>query len=460
MAGAASPLPGQASGLDSVDRYIRAERERQRIPGISVAILRNSQVLLARGYGLSNVELAVPATDSTVYQSGSVGKQFTAAAVVMLAQQGRLDLDGPITRWLPHGTGVWDRVTVRHLLTHTSGIREYTDSTFDFRRDYTEDQLVTFAAARPLDFPPGERWAYSNTGYVLLGALVRRVTGQFYGVVLRDLIFSPLGMQSTRIISEAEIVPHRSAGYQLVDGRLVHQEWVAPTLNTTADGSLYVTINDLIKWAFALRRGPVPGAEALRMVWTPLRLADGAAFPYGFGWDLTEQRGQQRIGHTGSWQGFKAAIALYPKHGLAVLALANLAQSEPGAMIEAIAGILEPALQPAHQLTTALPGPVPHLPIDQLLRELADGKEKDAVTLRFRSFVSPALRGELRQLVEGTKAWTSLGCDHVAGQRVTWLRAVVERICYAKGIAATERTIVSVYYTADWRAAHLHVGRF
>jgi CubicO group peptidase (beta-lactamase class C family) len=453
-------MSAQTAGLDSVDRYIRAERERQRIPGISVAILRNNQVLLARGYGLSNVELGVPASDSTVYQSGSVGKQFTAAAVVMLAQQGRLDLDDPITRWLPQGAGVWDRVTVRHLLTHTSGIREYTDSTFDFRRDYTEDQLVTFAAARPLDFPPGDRWAYSNTGYVLLGALVRRVTGQFYGTVLRELIFSPLGMESTRIISEAEIVPHRSTGYQLVDGRLVHQEWVAPSLNTTADGSLYVTINDLIKWAIALKGGPVPGAEVLRMAWTPVRLADGTAFPYGFGWDLTEQRGQQRIGHTGSWQGFKAAISLYPRHELTVLALANLAQGEPGAMVEAITGILEPALQPPHQLRKALPGPAPRLPIDQLVRQLADGKEKDAVTMRFRRFVSPALRKELRELAEGTKAWTSLGCDHVAGQGVTWLGAVVERICYAKGIAPAERSIVSVYYTADWRAAHLHVGRF
>ncbi|HEX2249312.1 MAG TPA: serine hydrolase domain-containing protein [Gemmatimonadales bacterium] len=453
-------MSAQEPGLDSVDRYISAERERQRIPGISVAVLRDNQVLLARGYGLANVELAVPASDSTVYQSGSVGKQFTAAAVLMLAQQRRLSLDDAITRWLPQGVGVWDRVTVRHLLTHTSGIREYTDSTFDYRRDYTEDQLVSFAAARALDFTPGERWSYSNTGYVLLGAVIRRVTGRFYGMVLKELIFSPLEMHSTRIISEAEIVPHRSAGYRLVEGRLEHQEWVAPTLNTTADGSLYVSIRDMIKWAVALNWGTVPGAEVLRMAWTPTRLQDGAAYPYGFGWDLSEQRGLPRIGHTGSWQGFKAAIALYPEHRLTVIALANLAQSEPGAVIEAIAGILEPALQPPHQLTKALPGLTPQLPIDQLLRDLASGKEKEAVTKRFRRFVSPALRGELRQLLDRTEAWTTLGCDRVARQGMTWLGATVERICYAKGIAPEERTIASVYYTADWRAAHLHVSRF
>src|SRR5713101_517749 len=144
------------SVLDSVNRYVAAEMARQHIPGASVAIMRGDRVVLARGYGVANVELSVGASDSTVYQSGSVGKQFTAAAIVMLSEQGMLGLDDTITRWLPEGTGVWNRITVRHLLTHTSGIAEYTDSTFDYRRDYTEDQLVRFAAARPLDFAPGE----------------------------------------------------------------------------------------------------------------------------------------------------------------------------------------------------------------------------------------------------------------------------------------------------------------
>src|SRR5690348_4236424 len=192
---------GQSStAFDSIDRYMAAELRRDRIPGVSVAVLRGDSVVLARGYGYANLEHRVPATDSTVYQSGSVGKQFTAAAIVMLAEQGRLSLDDSITRFLPDGPATWRGITIRHLLTHTSGIADYTDSTLDTRRDYTEDQLVRLAAQRPLEFAPGDRWNYSNTGYVLLGIIIHRVTGVFYGDFLKDHVFRPLGMRTTRII--------------------------------------------------------------------------------------------------------------------------------------------------------------------------------------------------------------------------------------------------------------------
>src|SRR6266568_8135711 len=140
--------------LDSIDRYVRTEVTRYRIPGLSLAVLRGDSVVLARGYGYANVEHRVPATDSTVYQSGSVGKQFTAAAIGMLAERGRLSLDDSITRFLPDGPATWRGITIRHLLTHTSGIADYTDSTLDTRRDYTEDELVRLAAKQPLEFAP------------------------------------------------------------------------------------------------------------------------------------------------------------------------------------------------------------------------------------------------------------------------------------------------------------------
>src|SRR5436309_7370142 len=161
----------------AISRYIEAEVARQHIPGLSDAVLSGDRVVLSRGYGFANVELRVPASDSTVYQSGSMGKQFTAALVEMLVDRHRLRLDDSIVRWFPEGAGVWQEITVRRLLTHTAGVAEYTDSTFDYRKDYTEDELVKFAAARPLDFRAGERWSYSNTGHVLHGALIHRETG-------------------------------------------------------------------------------------------------------------------------------------------------------------------------------------------------------------------------------------------------------------------------------------------
>ena len=269
--GGVSPIRAQAPvRVGAVDRYVREEVRRQRIPGLSIAVVQDGRVLLARGYGSANVEHRVPATDSTVYQSGSIGKMFTAALVLQLADSGRLGLDDPIRRHLPEGPARWDSITVRHLLTHTSGIPDYTDSVVDLRRDYTEDELVRIAAGLPPLFAAGERWSYSNTGYVLLGAIIRRVSGRFYGDLLRERIFAPLGMRTARVISEEEIVPHRSDGYRLAGDTLEHQEWVSPTLNTTADGSLYLTVHDLARWVMGLDAHRVLGAEDLAAAWTPV----------------------------------------------------------------------------------------------------------------------------------------------------------------------------------------------
>jgi CubicO group peptidase (beta-lactamase class C family) len=452
VAQSSSSLPNDAAALDSVQRYIAAERSRQQIPGLSVAVLRGDQVLLARGFGLANIELSVPASDSTIYQSGSLGKQFTAAAVLMLASQDRLRLDDKITTWIKDGAGVWNGITVRHLLTHTSGVAEYTDSTFDYRKDYTEEDLVRFAASRPLDFPPGERWSYSNTGYLLLGVLIRRVTGKFYGDVLHDLFFAPLGMKSTRVISEADIVMNRAAGYRLDGNRVKNQEWVAPSLNTTADGALYLTVNDLAKWAVALNQGRTPSREVLRQAWTPARLNGGGLYPYGFGWSLTQQRGHPRIGHTGAWQGFQTAMYQYPALGLTVIVMANLAQSHPGPIATGIAGIFEPAVMPPHVMATALQGPSPRVPIQSLLQRVARG-DSAGVTPELHRFLLPWVRTDAGSTLADVKSWTALGCDAVAGRGIVGLTSAIEHICYARGVGKDRRVIVSVFYTDDWRAA-------
>jgi CubicO group peptidase (beta-lactamase class C family) len=446
--------------LDSVNRYVLSELARQKIPGLSLAILRGDRVVLARGYGLANVELRVPASDSTIYQSGSLGKQFTAAAVVRLSEEGRLSLDDAITKWLPEGRGVWDSVTVRHLLTHTSGMAEYTDSTFDLRKDYTEQELVRFASSRPLDFRPGERWSYSNTGYLLLGAIIRRVTGRFYGDVLHDILFAPLGMRTTRIISEADIIPNRAAGYQLVNRELRNQEWVSPSLNTTADGALYFSVKDLTKWAVALNHRRFPSAPGLQQAWTPVRLNDGGTYPYGFGWDLGDQRGHPRIGHTGAWQGFETAIFRYPEYDLTVIALANLAESVPAAIIQGVAGILEPTIQPAWLLSAPLKGESPPVGIPDLLRQIADAKESSSVTPGLQRFLSTAIRRGVAETLRNVKTWTPLGCERVMERGISRLGVKVERICYLRGAGGQGGRIISAYYTEDWRAAFVDVGGY
>ena len=427
--------------------------KRQHIPGASVLILRGDRVLLSRGYGLANLELAVPASDSTIYQSGSMGKQFTAAAVLMLANQRRLGLDDIVTRWLPEGSGVWDSVTIRQLLTHTAGVPEYTDSTFDYRKDYTEQELVRFAAAHRLDFPPGQRWSYSNTGYLLLGVIIHRITGTFYGDLLRSQIFEPLGMRSARIISESDIVPNRADGYRLVEGRLEHQEWVAPKLNTTADGALYLTVLDLARWAVGLNHLRYPGADGLRQSWTPVRLNDGGTYPYGFGWSLDQQGGFPRIGHTGSWQGFKASIQRYPEQDLTVIALANLAEARPEAITLAVAGILEPALSPPQMIAEPASGSAIPQPIPDLLQEISAGRAGTRLTPGLSRFVSGEFRDGLAELLRPSREWNSKGCDDVSARRLERLGSAIQRICYGAGRGKDVESLVEVAYAADGRAA-------
>jgi CubicO group peptidase (beta-lactamase class C family) len=315
------------------------------VPGIALAVFRDGQPVRVRGYGLANVELDVPVTPDTVFQTGSVGKQFTAMAVMMLVEEGKLGLDDPIVKFFPGAPATWQGITVRHLLTHTSGIKDWEhQADIDYRRDYTEDELVQVAMKLPPDFAPGMQWSYSNTGYVLLGVLVHKISGQFYGDFLAERVFKPLGMNSTRVISESDIVKNRSAGYTRESGRLQNQAWVSPTLNTTADGSIYTTVADLAKWDAALWARRFLAPASYDAMWSPVALRDGSTYPYGFGWFLDLQRRDPVIGHTGSWQGFKTAIARYPERQLTVIALANIAEAEPSRLVTTVAGLVEPAL--------------------------------------------------------------------------------------------------------------------
>jgi CubicO group peptidase (beta-lactamase class C family) len=447
-------------GIAAVERYLRGEMRRERIPGLSIAVLRHGRLLLARGYGFADLEDRAPATDSTVYQSGSLGKQFTAALVLQLADSGRLRLDDPIRRFLPEGPPAWDSVTVRHLLTHTSGIPDYTDSVVDLRRDYTENELVRVAAGLPLAFRPGDRWSYSNTGYVLLGAIIRRVTGLFYGDLLQERIFGPLGMRTARVISEAAIVPNRADGYRLVGGEILHQEWVSPSLNTTADGALYLTVRDLARWAIGLETHQVLSPADLDSAWTAVRLNDGGSYPYGFGWMLNGLRGRRRIGHTGSWQGFRTSIQRFPDAGLTVIVLANLEQAESYAISLAVAGLLEPGLTPPHRLARPLTGPAAPLPIDSLVHRIAERREDAAVTSGLRRFLSDAERAGWRELASATTEWTALGCETVAGSRTVVLGGAVARSCYARAHGSAADHLVTVQYTLGGQAAFLDEYEF
>ena len=342
---AGTPLGGVQP--DPVDAIVREEMTAQRIPGMAVAVIQGDRVITAKGYGLASVEHNVSVTDQTIFQSGSLGKQFTAAAVMLQVEDGKLELTDPINTFFANAPTTWGAITVRHLLTHTSGIPDYNDGQLDYRKDYTEDELVKFATGLPLDFTPGAEWKYSNTGYILLGAIIRRVSGSFYGDVLHDRVFKPLGMNTARVISEADIVANRAAGYRLERGQLRNQEWVSPALNTTADGSLYLSLQDLIAWDHGIRSGAVLRPESWRQIFTPVTLNSGRRHPYGFGFEVDRVAGRDVHKHGGAWQGFKTYLARYGGDDITIVAMANLQQAIPRRVVDRIAAHLMPALTTA-----------------------------------------------------------------------------------------------------------------
>jgi len=326
----ATPLLAAEPAIDPVNAFVRAEMQNQHIPGLTLLVSKNGRPIRTEGYGLSNLELHVPAKPDTIFESGSVGKQFTATAIMLLVEEEKVRLDDPITRYFPQAPATWSQVTVRELLSHTAGFTDY-PADFDEQKNYTETELLQLVEALPLAYPPGTNWSYSNLGYLTLGILIHKVTGQFYGDFLQERIFRPLGMSTARIINEADIIPNRSAGYRLVKGEWKNQEWVSPSLNTTADGSLYFSILDLAKWDAALYTDRLLKQASLTQMWTVAPLRDGKenAGHYGYGWFIGFQDGHRVIEHEGSWQGFETQISRYLDDQLTVVVLTNLGASKP-----------------------------------------------------------------------------------------------------------------------------------
>lgn len=342
MCPATAPM-AQSALSDSVDAYVSRHMKSQRIPGMAVAVMRAGEVVHMKGYGLANVEHQVPVTTRTVFQSGSVGKAFTVMAVMMLVDEGKVRLDDTLSKWFPDAPDTWRAITVRHLLEHSSGLPGYPDD-FDFRRDRTEAELYEIIKAQPLEFAVGERRGYSNLGFVLLGIMIHKATGMFYGDFLQQRIFTPLQMTSARVISEADIVPNRAAGYRLIDSTLANQEWVAPSLNTTADGALYLSVEDMAKWEAAMHRGQLLSARSYEQMWSRLITNDGMPQPWGFSWLLADINGQRVLEHTGGWQGFGSDIVRYPAQQLAVSVFLNRRGVNPSEPTRHILEIYQPEL--------------------------------------------------------------------------------------------------------------------
>jgi CubicO group peptidase (beta-lactamase class C family) len=336
----AAHLAQPAPQADEVVRTVRTEMEKQHIPGLALLVSRKGVPLREEGFGLASLELNVPVTPETIFQSGSIGKQFTATAVMLLVEEGKIGLSDPLLKYFADGPSWWSEVTIRELLSHTAGFTDYPKE-FDLRKDYNEEELLKMVESIPPAYPPGTNWKYSNLGYVTLGILIHRVSGQYFGDFLQERIFRPLGMSTTRIVSEADIIPNRAAGYRLENEQIKNQEWVAPSSNSTADGSLYFTILDLAKWDAALYTEKVLKESGKQEMWTVTTLNDGKPnrAGYGFAWFVESRNGHRIVEHDGRWQGFSAVISRYLDDGLTVAILTNQGNCDPHLIADEVAAI-------------------------------------------------------------------------------------------------------------------------
>lgn len=317
---------------DEVDEFVRARLGERNIPGAAIAVIKNGKIIKAEGYGLASVEFNVPATKETVFEIGSVSKQFTAAAIMLLVEDGKINLDEKISKYLPNTPESWEKVTVRHLLTHTSGIKSYSSlSGFELNKRLKRDDFIKALAPHPLEFETGSRYLYNNSGYNLLGFIIETVSGKSYWDFLRERIFKPFGMNHTADRDPKYIIKNRATGYEWRNNELNGRDYDLTDIFSA--GAIVSTVLDLAKWEAVLRNDSLLKKESKAQMWKPVLLNDSIPYPYGFGWRFSEIRGHKLIAHSGQTAGFGASFSRYVDDDLTVIALTNLGETGMGTML-------------------------------------------------------------------------------------------------------------------------------
>lgn len=341
--------PAMAPRIDA----IFAEYAKPGSPGCAFALFERGRVLYDKGYGLASIEHDVAIDPKqTVFDIGSTSKQFTAASILLLAQDGKLALNDYVRKYIPELPGYFDKVTLDHLLNHTGGVRDYIgllmlgginieDHTTD------ADALRAIARQRALDFVPGSEHSYSNSGYFLLSLVVKKASGKSLREFAQERIFKPLGMQQTRILdNHTQVVPHRASSYEPgPDG-----VWVLSTSawEQTGDGQVQTTVMDLARWDANFYEPKVGGSALIEQLQQVGTLNDGKLITYARGLMIDDYRGLRSVSHGGSWMGFRAELLRFPKQGIAAAALCNVGSSQPSTLLRAVADIvLEDQLQAA-----------------------------------------------------------------------------------------------------------------
>jgi CubicO group peptidase (beta-lactamase class C family) len=321
-------LRTQPARADAVDDYLGRVARQQDFPGLAVGVIRDGKILKARGYGVASLEHHVSVTPATVFDLASLTKPFVSEAVLLLLQEGKLSLDDSLSKHVSGVPAAWSAVTLRHLLTHTSGIPDYLNELGrNFPHHTTAGEFLKAIAGEALAFKPGEKWAYSNTGYVLLGMVVAQVAGEPYDEFLARRVFRPLGMDDTRLDSVDAVILNRATGYVSSHEGLRNGTFLKHLMMNHGDRGLISSVLDLVKWDGSLDGNRLLTDETRRLMWTPVRLNNGKTFGYGLGWFIGEADGRPFVRHPGGSPGTATVFTRFPADGLTVILLANRGQA-------------------------------------------------------------------------------------------------------------------------------------
>ncbi len=338
--GQGARIPASAA----TDRRVAELMAEHHVPGVALAVIDHGKVAKIKGYGVASLEFNVPVTPQTAFEIGSVSKQMTAAGIMLLVEDGKVGLDNPVSKFIKNTPDAWSGVTIRHLLTHTSGVKSYTSlDGFDLIKRQTVDDFVKKLSPYPLEFVPGERNIYSNSGFTLLGYVIESVSGKKYIDFMQERIFRPLGMKSVADRDPLNIIPNRATGYEWDGTRFTGRSWDLTDL--MGAGTIVAPIEDMVKWDLALRDNKFLKPESRKAIWTQYTFNNGQLSPYGFGWRISDVRGHKLIGHTGQTAGFAAANFRYVDDDIAIIVLTNSGESELGSVIAtAVAKLYIPSL--------------------------------------------------------------------------------------------------------------------
>jgi D-alanyl-D-alanine carboxypeptidase len=448
---------------DAIDDYIRSEMDKRRIPGLALAVVKDGAVVKMEGYGFANLEHEVPVTPDPVFELASVTKQFTASGIMTLVEDGKVELDAPIVRYLTDAPETWNGITVRHLLTHTSGLPRLEEGFKALRSDgarlnYTTKQMFDAAAKDKLDFAAGERFQYSDVGYFLLGMIIEKASGQKYREFLDTRFFLPLGMTATSVLDQGKVLKHRAQGYTIRDGELVNIRRVTQ-VELPSHYGVFSTVKDLVTWDAALAAKRVVKPSSLAQMWTETRLNDGSTFPYGFGWFVEERRGHRWINHTGITG---TEFSRFPDDELTAIVLTNLGRNvgatspvNPWGLTYGVAGRYIAGLlvgpQPAQ--------PDPDVAMTQRLRETLEavsrGEDPAVLIPALTTYLSPAGRSLLKDRFATVKSFTFVTCDDTQARVLDRHGARVSRICHYRLVNTNETRYYSFWLTGDARVADI-----